>query len=106
MKILMVCAGGMSTGILMNKLKKYWEGQEMPLTMKASSLGEYKNVHQDYDVILVGPQVAYRLDMIRKDTDKPCSVIPSNEYALGNCPAIYKLAEQMYAEHPELNPLD
>ena len=25
MKILLVCAGGMSTGLLMKKMEKYWE---------------------------------------------------------------------------------
>lgn len=103
MKILMVCAGGMSTGILMKKLKKYWAQQQMPLTIKAASLGEYKELADDYDLVLIGPQVAYRRNMIAQDTGKPCTIIASNDYAIGNCPVIYEQVREIYKEHPELN---
>lgn len=106
MKILMVCAGGMSTSILMKKLKNYWAEQEMPLNVKAVSLGEYNHYAGDYDIVLIGPQVAYRLNMIQEDTGKPCTVIKSNDYAIGNCPAIFEQVQEVYKEHPELDSQD
>ena len=98
MKILLVCAGGMSTGLLMNKMKVYWDQQGKELTINAVGLGEYEDVYKDYDIIMVGPQVGYRLAQIKADTGLPCDIIPSFEYAIANCPNIMKLAEKLYAQ--------
>ncbi|MGC4439777.1 PTS sugar transporter subunit IIB, partial [Streptococcus suis] len=40
MKILLVCAGGMSTSILMKKMEKYWNDQGQDLTIKAVGMSE------------------------------------------------------------------
>jgi len=98
MKILLVCAGGMSTGLLMNKMKVYWDQQGKELTINAVGLGEYEDVYKDYDIIMVGPQVGYRLAQIKADTGLPCDIIPSFDYAIANCPNIMKLAEKLYAQ--------
>lgn len=98
MKILLVCAGGMSTGLLMNKMKFYWDQQGKELTINAVGLGEYEDVYKDYDIIMVGPQVGYRLAQIKADTGLPCDIIPSFDYAIANCPNIMKLAEKLYAQ--------
>ena len=98
MKILLVCAGGMSTGLLMNKMKVYWDQQGKELTINAVGLGEYEDVYKDYDFIMGGPQVGYRLAQIKADTGLPCDIIPSFDYAIANCPNIMKLAEKLYAQ--------
>ncbi len=98
MKILLVCAGGMSTGLLMNKMKAYWAQQGKELQITACGMGEYDEIHKDYDVIMVGPQIGYRLAQIKADTGKPCEIIPSFDYAVANCPNIMKLANKLYAQ--------
>lgn len=98
MKILLVCAGGMSTGMLMRKMEKYWEEQRRELVVRATGLAEYKNVAKDYDIIMVGPQVSYRLNEIKETTGLPTAVISSADYALGNGPNIMSLAEELYIE--------
>lgn len=99
MKILLVCAGGMSTSLLMNKMKKYWASIPEELQVRAVGLAEYNDVpSEDYDIILVGPQVSYRLKMIQEDTGKPCAAINSTDYALGSCDHIYKQAKELYKE--------
>lgn len=98
MKILLVCAGGMSTGLLMKKMEEYWakEGEELEIT--AVGLSEYEDVYKNYDIVLVGPQVSYRLKEIKENTQLPCDTIPSYDYAIGNCPNIMKLAKKLYAQ--------
>lgn len=44
MKILLVCAGGMSTSILMKKMEKYWKENGEALNIKAVGLSEYQDV--------------------------------------------------------------
>ncbi|MHC5248527.1 PTS sugar transporter subunit IIB [Enterococcus sp. LJL120] len=98
MNILLVCAGGMSTSILMKKMEKYWEEQGKDLNIKAVGLSEYQDVYQDFDIILVGPQVSYRIDDIKADTNMPTAAIESFDYAIANSPNIMKLADSLYEQ--------
>lgn len=98
MKILLVCAGGMSTGLLMKKMQAYWAEQGVELKITAVGLGEYEDVYKDYDIIMVGPQVGYRLKQIKENTGLPCETIQSFDYAVANCPNIMKLANKLYSQ--------
>lgn len=98
MKILLVCAGGMSTGLLMKKMEVYWAEQGQELSITAVGMGEYEEVAKDYDIVMVGPQISYRLAEIKETTGLPCDTISSYDYAVANCPNIMKLAEKLYEE--------
>lgn len=98
MKILLICAGGMSTGLLMRKMEAYWADQGQELTINAVGLSEYEDVYKNFDIIMVGPQVGYRLDEIKTNTGIPCDTIPSLDYATANCPNVMKLAQKLYAQ--------
>ena len=98
MKILLVCAGGMSTSILMKKMAQYWADHGKELDIKAVGLAEYQDVYQNYDIVLMGPQVSYRLKEVKENTKLPVEAIPSFEYAIGDCQKIMKLAEKLYTE--------
>ena len=91
MKILLVCAGGMSTSILMKKLEKYAAEHDIPLEdIKARSVSDYDDIIDGYDVILLGPQVSYQKDNVARDTGKPMAVIAPYDYAVGNAENIFK----------------
>lgn len=98
MKILLLCAGGMSTSILMKKMESYWKEEGEELEIKAAGLGEYEDNYKEFDIIMVGPQVAYRLKEIKENTGLPCDTIPSFDYAVANCPNIMKLAKTLYSK--------
>ena len=51
-KVLLICAGGMSTGILMRKMEKYTEEQGISLKIEAVGMSAYEDVYKNYDVIL------------------------------------------------------
>ncbi len=98
MKILLVCAGGMSTSILMKKMEKYWKENGEDLEIKAVGLSEYQDVCQNFDIVMMGPQVSYRLKDVKENTGLPTAAIESFDYAIANCPNIMKLAKKLYAE--------
>ena len=75
MKILLVCAGGMSTGLLMNKMKTYWAQQGKELTINAVGLGEYEDVCKEYDIVMSVPRSA--TVWLRSRPTPVCPVIPS-----------------------------
>jgi len=97
MKVLLVCAGGMSTSILMKKLQKYADEKGLGLEkIVARGISDYEEVYKDFDVILVGPQVSYKqADIQKRVGDKPVAVIAPQDYALGN-------AEKIFAKISEL----
>lgn len=97
MKILLVCGAGMSTSILMNKMKKYAEDSGIELEISATSVESAAEMSDNYDVILMGPQVSYRKDDVAAATGKPVAVIPPADYGMANCPNVFKLADQLLA---------
>lgn len=89
MKVLLVCAGGMSTSILMKKMEKYAQGKGMDFQIAAVGMGAYRDVWQGYDCILMGPQVSYRKDEVAEACSIPVDVIAPADYGIGNCEKIF-----------------
>lgn len=97
MKILLVCAAGLSTSILMKKLEKHAAENGIDLTIDAVGMGEYQETCANYDVLLLGPQVSYQLESIKQGSGKPTAVIPSMDYGMGNAANVLALAESLIA---------
>ena len=95
-KVLLICAGGMSTGILMKKLEKYAAEQGINLQIEAVGMSAYEDVCKNYDVILLGPQVSYKKDEIEQTTQMPIAVIAAYDYAIGNAANIMKQVDELY----------
>ena len=95
MKILLMCANGLSTGILMNKMNQWAEQNNEDLEVKAIPIDDYLSVYKDYDVLLVGPKIK---DVQKAVTDRPSAVINPSDYALGNVENIIKEVKRMIKE--------
>ena len=95
MKVLLVCAGGMSTSILMKKLEKYAAEKGIDFEIAAVGLSAYKDVAQHYDCILMGPQVGYQKDTVKAAVSIPVDVIAPADYGIGNCVNIFKQLDKL-----------
>ena len=95
MKILLVCAGGMSTSILMKKMEKYCAQVGENLTISAIGKGEVENEWQKYDCILIGPQISFALNEIKESVGIPVAKIPPVDYGMGNAANVMKLAHSL-----------
>lgn len=82
----------------MKKMEKYWKENGENLDIKAVGLSEYQDVYQNFDIVMMGPQVSYRLKEVKENTGLPTAAIESFDYAIANCPNIMKLAKKLYAE--------
>lgn len=92
MKILLVCAGGMSTSVVMNKLKKYADEKGIEMEINAVGMNELLNeVKKGYDCVLLGPQVTYQINSVKKMVDLPVAAIKAQDYGLANCENIMAL---------------
>ena len=97
-KVLLICAGGMSTGILMKKMEKYAEDKGIELKIDAVGMSAYEDSYKNYDVILLGPHVSYKKEEIAQVTQMPIAVIAAYDYAIGNVDNIMKQVDEIYPQ--------
>lgn len=96
MKILFVCAGGLSTSIVMKKINKYAEENGEDITVEAVGISEVEDVWDKYDCILTAPQVRNRLNEIKEMVKIPVGSMAPQDYAIGNAENIIKLAKSLF----------
>ena len=96
MKKLLCCANGLSTSILMQKMRKWGKEKGIELEVIAKPSSDIENVYKDYDCILVGPQIAYQLEEIKGiAVGKPVDKINPADYGLGNVENIMKQVHKL-----------
>jgi PTS system cellobiose-specific IIB component len=59
-KILLVCAAGMSTSLLVNRMKEAAEKKGVEIEIFALPVSESSSVIDQVDIVLLGPQVRYQ----------------------------------------------
>lgn len=69
-KILVLCAGGGTSGLLANALAKGAKEEEIPLVTAAGSYGAHLDIMGDYDLVILAPQVASYYEDLKKDADR------------------------------------
>ncbi|WP_085830168.1 PTS sugar transporter subunit IIB [Collinsella vaginalis] len=98
MKVLLVCAGGMSTSILMKKMEKYAADQGIDFSVSATGINNAAEASTGADCILMGPQVSYQKANVERVVGGiPVGVIPPADYGIGNCPNIFKHIDSLLA---------
>lgn len=63
---LLVCAAGMSTSLLVNRMKEAAETKEIEFQIEAHPIGQIEKYGEAADDILLGPQVRYELKNVKK----------------------------------------
>ena len=84
-KILLLCAAGMSTSILVNKMKEAANKNGIEVQIEAVSLENFENKINEYDVVLLGPQVRFKKNELQEKANalgKPLDVINTMDYGL------------------------
>ena len=94
---MLVCAAGMSTSLLVTKMKAAAKemGDEIEIFALPISDGEKKLA--EVDCVLLGPQVRFQKAQIEKliadgGYDLPCAVIDMKDYGMMNGKAVYETA--------------
>jgi PTS system cellobiose-specific IIB component len=98
MNILLCCAAGMSTSLLVTKMEK--AAQEMGVDAKiwAVSADEVKQNLDHADVLLLGPQIRYKLPQLKKEAEMkgvPVDMINPSDYGMVNGKKVLEHALRM-----------
>ena len=68
--VLVLCAGGGTSGLLANALNKAAAEHGVPVKAAAGSYGAHMDILKDYDLVILAPQVASNYEDIKQDTDR------------------------------------
>lgn len=85
MKILLLCNAGMSTSLLVEKMKKVAENMAIEAVIDALPIEDLDKVIDDYDVLLLGPQVKFKEKMVSElctAHSKKYAIIPPQAYGM------------------------
>ena len=96
-KILLACNAGLSTSMLVQKMKDSAEERKIDVEILAVSVNSI-NDYLDYDVLLLGPQVRYILSKAKGLADPhgiPVEVINMMDYGRCNGKAVLERALEL-----------
>ncbi len=94
-KITLFCSAGMSTSLLVNKMREAAKAKGKDYEINAYSLAEMPKMGVEADVILLGPQVRFAKAQVEKQfPDKPIDVIDMRAYGMMDGAAAVALAEK------------
>jgi cellobiose PTS system EIIB component len=69
MKILLVCSAGMSTSMLVKKMRAAADEKNLVAEIEAVPESQLKNSLEGLDIVLIGPQVRYLEKKIREQVE-------------------------------------
>lgn len=64
-KIILFCANGMSTSLLVSKMEQYANSIQYDCEIAAYPVSEAKNFNGEADICLLGPQVRFNLKNVQ-----------------------------------------
>ena len=97
--ITLFCGAGMSTSLLVNKMKEAAAAKGAEYEIAAHSVAEFKKYGPISDAILIGPQIAYTLKDLQKEwPDLKITDIPMRMYGMMDGKGTLELAEKLMEE--------
>lgn len=84
MKILLCCNAGMSSSILVKKIRDAAEKRGMDMTITAVASSAVKVEVGKWDVCLVGPQLRFAVDNLKKQLNIPVASVEPRIYAMAD----------------------
>lgn len=93
--IVLCCAAGMSTSMLVQRMKDVAQKKGVEVSVKAVPVAEFKENLDNADIILLGPQVKYeqaKLQAIAEPLGKKVAVIDMMDYGMMKGDAVLEKA--------------
>lgn len=96
MNIMLVCAMGMSTSLLVTKMKEAVKAQGKNYKIWALDVDSVEDEEEHYDIVMLGPQVSYRMAEVKDcvPSKTPVVVIDKQDYGSCNGVAVVAAAEK------------
>ena len=82
-KILILCAGGGTSGIVAQRMQKDASDRDINVKVDAGAYGSHSDLLSNYDLIMLAPQVLSYLPALKHETEElhvTCSAFDANQY--------------------------
>ncbi|UJF18132.1 PTS sugar transporter subunit IIB [Vibrio sp. SS-MA-C1-2] len=99
MKVFLCCSAGMSTSMLVTKMREEAEKLKLDCTINAYSISEFEACLVENDVCLVAPQVKFKYEDFKQRAEqsgKSCGLIEMMDYGMLRGDKILKQAIDLY----------
>ena len=98
-KIVLMCAAGMSTSLLVSRMKQVAMEQGKEYDIAAYTVSDAEKYVPDADVVLIGPQVRFSLPGLKQRfPDKKIDTIDMRMYGMMDGKGVLAVAEKAMAE--------
>ena len=98
-KILLICAAGMSTSLLMNKMREYAESINYDIEVEAHPVSTVDEKGSEADVILLGPQIRFHLNKVKGlFPEKPVEAIDIQAYGTMSGEEVIKHVKELLGD--------
>lgn len=100
-KILLLCSAGMSTSMLVKKMKESAKNRNIEVQIESVSTARFYELLDSYDIFLLGPQVKFQKAEFQtkaKEKNKPLDVIDFKDYGMMNGDKILDFALNLKVE--------
>lgn len=98
-KVLLVCAAGMSTSLLMNKMKEYASSISYDMQVEAHPVSAVEEKGKEMDIILLGPQIRFNLNKVKGFfPEKPIEAIDIQAYGTMNGEKVVKHVKDLLGD--------
>lgn len=99
MKILLCCNAGMSSSILVKKMKDAADKKGEDLEIKAVASAGIKDEVGKWDVCLVGPQLVFAVNTIKEQLNIPVAAVEARIYAVADGEKALEFAKNLWRQH-------
>lgn len=99
MRILLVCAAGMSTSMVVEKMKKAFKPEDEGSVIHAIASEYFEDELDNYDLVLLGPQLKFRKNDFQKIASAkgiPLEVMNMVDYGTLRGDKILDFARELY----------
>lgn len=97
-KIVLLCAAGMSTSMLVKKMQAAADAEGYECTVSAYAMSEAAKVGADADIVLLGPQVRFNVSKIQGQVPCPVEAIDMRAYGTMDGKAVIKRVKEVLGD--------
>lgn len=97
-KIVLMCSAGMSTSLLMNKMRDAAKEQGYECTIEADPVRTAAETGKDADIVLLGPQVRFQVNKIASELSCPVEAIDPMVYGRMDGAALIKRVKEVLGD--------
>lgn len=98
--IILLCSAGMSTSLLVSKMQKEAKERGLEFHIEAFGTSMVDEAARVADVILLGPQVRFQLNDVKRRVSVPVDAINMRDYGTMNGKAVLDQAILLLGEQP------